>query len=539
LGSLTAVSCATTASCVAVGSYPNGSLSYVTLAEVRDGKTWKIQPTPNPSGAHDSYLNGVSCTSARACVAVGDDDSSSGVAVTLAEGWNGTSWRIQKTAQLPRGSALAGVSCVSAKFCVAVGYLTTSLGIQIPLAEEWNGTTWRIQSTPSPGGARASALNGVSCRSLATCTAVGQTTNSTGAVDPLAEVWTGTAWQIQKTPTATKAWLQQVSAGRPRDVTRPAYDLSAVSCGATRSCTAVGVATTSTGSEVTFVEALRSGNWTVQATPDPTGARLSTLTAVSCRSAVSCVAVGFAEGDPDRPLVLGEVYNNKSWTIQRTSSPAKAIASALAAVSCTSATACTTVGEFANSKGNVVGLAEVRIRTAWAVQALPNASGALDSELNAVSCSSSTACTAVGYSDNSLQSSSVTLAEAWNGATWSTQPTPNPAGSSDVVLSAVSCRSASACTAVGSYTSIKFGSQFPLAESWNGSGWSITPTPTLRGAEGPVLGRLTGVSCSSSTACVAVGDFKSNDGPKLFDEAWNGSSWTANLLPTPTGVIET
>lgn len=508
----------------------------MTLAEVRDGKTWRIKPTPNPSGVLDSYLNGVSCTSTRACVAIGNDDTSSGAAVTLAEAWNGTSWRMQKTAQLLRGGDLAGMSCVSARFCIAVGYLTTELGIQVPLAEEWNGSTWRIQSTPSPGGAQASVLNGVSCRSLTTCAAVGQTTNSTGAVDPLAEAWTGTAWQIQKTPTATIAKRQQISAGGPRDVTRPAYDLSAVSCGAPRSCPAVGVATTSTGSQVTFVEALRNGNWTVQVTPDPTGARLSTLTAVSCRSAVSCVAVGFAEGVPDRPIVLGEVYNNKNWTIQRASSPARAIASALAAVSCGSATVCTTVGEFANSKGNVDALAEVRSRAVWTIQAVPNPAGALDSELNAVSCSAATACTAVGYSDNSLQSTSVTLAEAWNGATWSTQPTPNPAGASDVVLSAVSCSSASACTAVGSYTSVAYGSEFPLAESWNGSAWTIKPTPLLRGAEGPVLGRLSAVSCSSSTACIAVGDFKTNDGPKLFDEVWNGSSWTPNLLATPTGV---
>jgi hypothetical protein len=40
-----------------------------------------------------------------------------------------------------------------------------------------------------------------------------------------------------------------------------------------------------------------------------------------------------------------------------------------------------------------------------------------------VSCSAATACTAVGYVSNGLASSDRTLAEAWNGTTWTVQPT--------------------------------------------------------------------------------------------------------------------
>lgn len=49
------------------------------------GPSWKIQPTPNPSGATGSSLSGVSCTAATACTAVGDYGNSSGNDVTLAE----------------------------------------------------------------------------------------------------------------------------------------------------------------------------------------------------------------------------------------------------------------------------------------------------------------------------------------------------------------------------------------------------------------------------------------------------------------------
>ena len=53
-------------------------------AAVAAAAGWSIQTTPNPAGGSGSILNGVSCTSASACTAVGN--SSNG---TLAEGWNG------------------------------------------------------------------------------------------------------------------------------------------------------------------------------------------------------------------------------------------------------------------------------------------------------------------------------------------------------------------------------------------------------------------------------------------------------------------
>jgi hypothetical protein len=60
----------------------------VTLAETWNGKTWAIEPTPDPTRAQYSGLGGVSCTSAEACTAVGDYDDSADIEVTLAEAWN-------------------------------------------------------------------------------------------------------------------------------------------------------------------------------------------------------------------------------------------------------------------------------------------------------------------------------------------------------------------------------------------------------------------------------------------------------------------
>jgi hypothetical protein len=65
------------------------------------------------------------------------------------------------------------------------------------------------------------------------------------------------------------------------------------------------------------------------------------------------------------------------------------------------------------------------------------------------------------------------MAEAWNGTSWSLVTTPNP-GSTENELRGVSCTSPSSCMAVGDFAGI--GNQLTLAESWNGSSWSVVKT---------------------------------------------------------------
>jgi hypothetical protein len=64
------------------------------------------------------------------------------------------------------------------------------------------------------------------------------------------------------------------------------------------------------------------------------------------------------------------------------------------------------------------------------------------------------------------------LAEHWNGTTWTVQPTPSPHGGD---LTSVSCTSAAACTAVGFYDA-GTGGLAALADRWNGTSWAIQRT---------------------------------------------------------------
>jgi hypothetical protein len=89
--------------------------------------------------------------------------------------------------------------------------------------------------------------------------------------------------------------------------------------------------------------------------------------------------------------------------------------------------------------------------TTWTAQAdLPVPSGASSVTLVGVSCTSATACTAAGYSRESASPyAELTLAEAWNGTACSSQGTPSPAATSNV-LDGVSCVTAGSGVAVGS-----------------------------------------------------------------------------------------
>jgi hypothetical protein len=54
-----------------------------------NGTSWVIVTSPSPSGSFWSVLNGVSCSSRTACIAVGYSLDGSNNQSMLAEAWNG------------------------------------------------------------------------------------------------------------------------------------------------------------------------------------------------------------------------------------------------------------------------------------------------------------------------------------------------------------------------------------------------------------------------------------------------------------------
>jgi len=340
---LTSDSCVSPRDCVAVGGYGKTAATTVTLAEVWNGSKWRIKSTPNPRGDDNSTFNAVSCASARACEAVGFAGKGTGLPVALAEAFNGRKWTVQKIPNPARNSGvtLNSVSCSSAKACTAVGLFDTRAGRTIPLAERWNGSRWRIQALPAL--ARDVSLNGVSCASASACTAVGFGVKGNADAQPLAEGWNGKSWKIQRVPLPPRT---------------PGGTLSGVSCTSARACTATGAGFASNGEPL--AERWNGSKWAAQKTVAPPGFQTSSseigLAAVSCSATRACTAVGtFTPGNI--PAALGEAWHGIKWHLQTTAVPDGSAATLLGGVSCVTPR-CIAVGASIALSGQIVTLAE-------------------------------------------------------------------------------------------------------------------------------------------------------------------------------------
>src|SRR5207244_7139586 len=287
-------------------------------------------------------------------------------------------------------------------------------------------------------------------------------------------------------------------------------ELSGVSCPAVKVCAAVGDYEDRLGHPVTLAERWNGTAWAAQPTPDPGGdGNFARLTAVSCASANACTAVGDYSDRSGSTVPLAERWNGTSWTLQSTPLPGGAANAQLLSVSCPAMSACTAVGQYDDGAGLTKTLAERWGGSAWTVQSTPNPAGTEISRLSGVSCVSTTACTAVGAASETLFSGGSTLVESWNGTTWAIHSSPTPVGAIFPALFGVSCPSATACTAVGYYQN-SAGVTVTLAEHWNGSTW--VRQGTKNPSSGSVISGLDGVSCHYEIGCTAGGLY--GDGTK-------------------------
>jgi hypothetical protein len=208
VGELNKVSCTSAAHCIAVGSYGTNTAGFV-LADSWNGRTWARMSVPAPaSGKNDADLTGVSCPSAKSCLAVGTGTTGRvGGLTSFAEFWNGRSWTAGKIAW-PKGvsnSLLTGVSCASAKSCLAVGNVDINVNdgghSGRAAATMWNGRAWTATKVPAPAKGKVNVFTEASCPSSASCLAVGQLGPfGTDSGIGLAGFWNGKTWKLVTTP---------------------------------------------------------------------------------------------------------------------------------------------------------------------------------------------------------------------------------------------------------------------------------------------------------------------------------------------------
>jgi hypothetical protein len=322
------------------------------------------------------------------------------------------------------GSQLRAVSCASANACVAVGF--SLLGNEqrtsrmTAFAEHWNGSDWTLLTLAKVPKAKFTQLLGVSCTAATSCTAVG----NDNAAESLVERWNGRTWMVQPTP-------------HPRTLVYRLTFLNGISCTSSKACVAVGDSDTGLAFSHTYntyrslAERWDGRKWSIEAMPRPRGANEAFLEGVSCVAINACTAAGWDFLNQPHPGVgllfglLAESWSGSQWAIQPIAqAPEPSSTLEFGAVSCTSATQCMAVGDGAkgNSPGTDFGAVTAEESgEGWALQSTPTPPGERFAGLSAVSCTSGNACTAVGDVDNGLRSTVKPLIERWNGSGWTIQ----------------------------------------------------------------------------------------------------------------------
>jgi hypothetical protein len=567
------LSCASGAFCVAVGSYVSGGVSH-TLAEHFDGSKWSVVTTPS-QGSGSNELTAVSCSTASSCVASGVKGSApvtlswdgegwaelSGTVKTFAAGqlscpslssclgifgnpimgytawhWDGADWNA--TSLLPdkwgRVVTWRGVSCGAVNRCIVGGNLALPVGTR-PVFQKWNGTKWTLQTVDPEGlGEEQGAVRGVSCSSEVTCTAIAFTFDDSlafrhsislpplvvtgaanvassdqvtvkGVVNPEGK---DTSYQVEYVGDADfqkTGWEDAVvmpvapaDAGSGTEDVQVEEEIENLEPG-----TGYHYRLIAENGEGTSVGAARTfatwGAWSLSSTANPKVEEKSSLADVSCWTATSCRAVGYDEY-LGRSVV--ESLSGGNWSLGTGTAALKP-----SALSCPSSTHCTAIGEKTDgtpytqqflSAGGYAPVAPVT----------PEGGSAL--ALKGVSCTTKYTCTMVG--SYTKEGKTKPLIERFNEAGWAwALQTPATATAS---LADVSCASESECVAVGTE-----GSK-PFAERWNGTSWSALTVPLPAGASS---GSLTKVSCPSTSFCMASGTY----GLLVpFAVSWDGSKWT-------------
>src|SRR6266699_1475985 len=120
------------------------------------------------------------------------------------------------------------------------------------------------------------------------------------------------------------------------------------------------------------------------------------------------------------------------------------------------------------------------------------------------------------------------LIQHWDGSRWSIDPSPNP-GSRSYFIKAVSAVSTNDVWAVG-FTADKNGNNHrTLTEHWDGSQWSIVSSPNAGNQDNFLVGT---VAVSTNNVWAVGLGINSSCGSTLILH-WNGTQWSVVPSPNP------
>jgi hypothetical protein len=365
---------------------------------------------------------------------------------------------------------------------------------------------WSIVNSPNASTTQTNVFYGMTCVSASDCWAVGYYVNGS-ATQTLIERWDGSSWAIVSSPN-----------------TLPTQDnvLNGVTCVSPSECWAVGYYHNGSVNQ-SLIERWNGTSWAIVSSPNILATQNNYLSGVTCVPASNCWAVGYYLNASIVYQSLIERWDGSSWAIVSSANTLPTQSNFLYGITCTSASNCWAVGYYFISGVAYQSLIQRWDGSSWVVVSSPNTLPTQDNVLNGVTCVSASDCWAVGYYYSNGVASNGTLIERWNGTSWSIVSSPSNSASAKNVLNGVTCVSASNCWAVGSYYT--GGGDQTLIEHWDGTLWTIAPSPNTSDRATNIL---SGVTCVSASDCWAVGNHY-NGGPfQTLTE-----HYTVSLSPNP------
>lgn len=266
-----------------------------------------------------------------------------------------------------------------------------------------------------------------------------------------------------------------------------------------------------------------NGTWRLVSNPNP-GAGENMLQGVVALSANDAWAVGSYDNQfGAKSYTLIEHWNGKQWHVVRSPNPGSAYNS-LNGVAAITPDNIWAVGTSANTSSNLNGhpLVEHWNGKQWGI--IQNPPGSDQSILQGITVLTANDIWAVGGNDAG------TFTEHWNGTKWEVVPSPNLEEPLNTLMG-VKAFSANDVWAVGFAEGPGQGQdvQRTLTEHWDGSKWSIVPSPNVSGRQCMFYG-MTAITTNDVWAVGIALNYSAGTANTLV-EHWNGRQWSVMSSP--------
>ena len=266
--------------------------------------------------------------------------------------------------------------------------------------------------------------------------------------------------------------------------------------------------------------------WRDVSSPDPYPAGEARIYSLSAVSATDIWAVGVQwVHNSSNHLTLIEHWNGTTWSV--IPSPDPGAYEELDSVTAISANDAWAVGSYLTLTGS--GRSTMTLHwngSTWSVVESPSVASTRNHLLD-VSAASANDIWAVGYTSVNNTQPNATLALHWNGTSWSIVPTPHP-GTVGNTLTAVSAISSSDVWVVGSAEGGSPFAERSLTMHWDGNALSVVPSPNPANS---LRTKLVGMAPVSSNDVWAVGSYSDSDFSYTLTMHWNGVQWS--IVPSP------